>query len=214
MDFKDSIGIVGTAGRKEDGLKLSASSFIRMVEIAREEAIKHPAATLVSGGSAWADHVAIRLCLELKRRAAIFIPCPFSGSYADDGSRDFRSNPGGTLNYYHRLFSSRCGFDSLGEMQEAVSSGLAVAEAVPGGLFGRNAKVAEKSETLIAFTFGAGAEPKDGGTRDTWDRHSRLHQSRRRIHIDLELLGNPPKAAGRGRGGGGRRDGRGESHLG
>jgi hypothetical protein len=51
------------------------------------------------------------------------------------------------------------------------------------GFHQRNAVVAQ-SEVILAFTFGEGPEPKDGGTMDTWKKS----KSKKKIHIPCTPL--------------------------
>ena len=130
----------------------------------------------VSGGAAWADHVAVRLFLDKKvPHLRLFIPCQFEdGSFTDGpvalrtplpAANDSRFTPGKTLNYYHQQFSRTLSIHSLTEIQIAKHEG---AEILPcrGGFHGRNAMVA-KSDIILAMTFGDGHMVKEGGTADT-----------------------------------------------
>ncbi len=167
-----TLAIVGTAGRKDDAKKLSKKHFEAMCCIAEgllEQLAEsnYPISHLVSGGAAWADHVAVRLFLDKKApHLRLFLPATWEGNaYADTGERDPFKNPGGTANYYHKLFQSATLIHSLYEIQVAKQQG---AELIPvaKGFYARNALVA-KSDFLLACTFGNEHEVKDGGTADT-----------------------------------------------
>jgi hypothetical protein len=135
--------------------------------------------TLVSGGSAYADHVAVKLFLDKKvPHLRLFIPCEFeNGTFTDKivlrtplpAANDKQSTPGKTLNYYHHLFQRKTNINSLTEIQIAKCEG---AEILPcrGGFYGRNAMVA-KSDILLAMTFGEGNMVKESGTADTVRRY-------------------------------------------
>lgn len=131
----------------------------------------YPITHLVSGGAAWADHVAVKLFLEKKApHLRLFLPCEWdNGSFKDSGSDDWKVNPGRTINRYHKAFQLRTRINSLSEIQIAKGEG---AELIPvrGGFYGRNALVA-KSDFLLAMTFGKDREVKDGGTADTVKRY-------------------------------------------
>lgn len=179
-----TLSIIGTAGREDDIKKLSKSSYTAMCIVA-EGLIKQLAESnysithLVSGGSAWADHVAVRLFLDKKvPNLRLFIPCEFEdGMFIDKVSlrvplpavNDFSYTPGQSLNHYHNLFSRALSIHSLTEIQLAKIEG---AEILPcrGGFYGRNAMVA-KSDILLAMTFGNKNCVKDGGTADTVRRY-------------------------------------------
>ena len=63
-----SLSIIGTAGRGDDFARLDLAVYDRMADVARSAvrrlAGEGPLPTLVSGGAAWADHLAVRLALE------------------------------------------------------------------------------------------------------------------------------------------------------
>ena len=46
-----------------------------------------------------------------------------------------------------------------------------------GAMFNRNKKVAASAELVLAYTFGTGDQPADGGTKNTWDqcKGDRIH---------------------------------------
>lgn len=178
------VSITGTAGRKDDADKVNSALFDWMVEAAKYMIITHwkldPALViLVSGGAAFADHTAVRLFNQTPRGWGglhLHLPCKFEdGRHVEDG---FKS-PGQYANYLHRQFSARCKFDSLAEINQAVVNG-ALVDSSKDGFHARNTEVA-KSEYLIAFTFGIGSVPKDGGTSDTWNKCT----SPNKIHLSL-----------------------------
>lgn len=177
-----SLAIIGTAGRRGDGERLNVAVFDVMTDIAydviRETGITH----LVSGGAAWADHVAVRLVLEgviPAENLMIFLPSALNS----DGFASSRD--GNTSNYYHRKFSHTARIDSIAELNEVRRRGANLI-VNPAGFFARNAQVAASADVLLAFTFGEGpawtkqlsaattsareAGLKDGGTAHTFDR--------------------------------------------
>lgn len=167
-----TFAIVGTAGREEDEKRLSKKHFEAMCIVASElvdhfKSINYPITHLISGGAAWADHVAVHLFLEKKvEHLRLFLPCEFSyGSFHDNGEREKHKNPGGILNLYHKKFQNTTHINSLSQIQIAKHEG---AELLPcrGGFIGRNAMVA-KSDFILACTFGEGKLLKDGGTANT-----------------------------------------------
>lgn len=167
-----TFSIIGTAGRKEDENKLKRNHFEAMCLIASEllnqfKESNYPITHLVSGGAAWADHVAVKLFLDKKApHLRLYLPCEWdNGAFHDNHDQDYKKNPGGTANHYHKKFHNKTQINSLSQIQIAKNEG---AELLPcrGGFFGRNAMVA-KSDFLLAMTFGKGQEVKDGGTADT-----------------------------------------------
>jgi hypothetical protein len=139
---------------------------------------------LVSGGAAWADHLAVALYLSGKAgRLTLHLPAPFvQGRYSGP-----HGSAGDAANYYHRRFTYAVGFDSLHQVGTALAMvgvhHTAEPEA-PGyaAMFARNLKVAQ-ADTLIAYTFGPGAAPADGGTANTWSKARGA-----KVHISLPFL--------------------------
>ena len=167
-----TLAIIGTAGRKDDAKRLTTNHFKAMCLVAEGllEQINdsnYPITHLVSGGAAWADHVAVRLFLDKKVSGLrLFLPAAFEdGSYHDNGSKDAWENAGGTANHYHKLFQNSTGVNGLSDILIAKAHG---AELIPvlKGFHARNALVA-KSDFLLACTFGQERMVKEGGTADT-----------------------------------------------
>lgn len=166
-----TLSIIGTAFRKDDAKRCSKEIFQAMCVIASGlidqcKSINYPISTLISGGAAGADHVAVKLYLDNKvPHLRLFLPCAFEGgSYYDNGKVGF-DNPGGTCNYYHNKFQRITNINSLTELIIARSRGAEFIN-VEKGFHARNALVA-KSDFLLAVTFGKENEVKDGGTAHT-----------------------------------------------
>ena len=166
-----TLGICGTAGRKEDSKKLSSKHFDAMCIVAEGlleqiNTIGYPISCLISGGAAWADFVSVKLFLDHKvPRLKLFLPSEWQdGKFYDNGSREH--NDGGTCNYYHLQFQRATGINSLSQMQIAKHEGAEFV-VVNRGFFARNYLVAKHSDFLLAITFGKGAEIKAGGTSHT-----------------------------------------------
>jgi hypothetical protein len=198
---KVTVAIVGTAGRKEDGTKMSRILFDSVLGHARaiivdKFKLKISDVTLVSGGSSWIDHVAVRLWLdsilgseeEEYAGLQLFLPCSVSThqsklvfqSNSKYGS--WSNNPGAVLNGLHRDFNSKMGqgFNSFSDLFCAQSLG-AEFDSHYNGFHQRNIMVG-KSDYLIAYTWGESHHsPKDGGTFHTWKNSSSTHK----IHIPL-----------------------------
>lgn len=181
------IAIIGTAGRREDARKLGAHSYLQMVEVATRVAQKLANGgtwRAVSGGAAWADHLAVTLFLN-GTAAGLDLELPAqlgADGFADTGVRDFRSNPGGTSNHYHRAFSRVAGVDSIAELNTAASRPECKVS-VSAGFFARNSLVADV-DACVALTFGDRALLKDGGTADTM-RKFLARGIGRSVHVDL-----------------------------
>lgn len=121
---------------------------------------------LVSGGAAWADHVAPRVGLKLGLPVSIWLPA---------NERDLE-----VARYYHRMFSQVLGRDTFSE----VSEGTTIQKF--GGFKDRNSKVAGEADVYLACTFGRGKNVKHGGTADT----VRKMEARgvKGFHLDLNEL--------------------------
>lgn len=171
------IAIIGTAGRdKTKPMTLALWNW--MLDEARSHMPVH--AHVVSGGAAWADHLAVALFLEgSAHELTLHLPAPFRNGKFDGPS----SSSASAANYYHERFSNVIGVDSLAQIDavadmDPVHGSFEPAAYGYGGMFARNAKVAT-CERMLAFTFGPGSVPADGGTLDTWNkcRGNRIHVS-------------------------------------
>ena len=177
--MRRNIAIIGTAGRdKKFPMTLRHWDFMCQV-IANE--VK-PEDHLISGGAAWADHVAVwtyinGLCDDL----TLHLPAPieagiFAGGYGTSG---------GAARYYHERFSALLGHNTTREILEAIEGGAAFTEQPVAmgyaAMTNRNRLVAEQCDHMIAFTFGAGSVPADGGTQITWNMAAHAE----RVHVSL-----------------------------
>lgn len=175
-----TIAIIGTAGRdKTKPMTLELWKWMLRDVYARVPKGAH----VVSGGAAWADHLAVILHLFNHAELTLHLPAPFyDGRFVETGYK----SAGATANYYHRLFGQVIGRDTLDQIRATFQTAHWVTEepASPGigGMFARNAKVAQADE-LIAYTFGEGDVPADGGTKDTWDKCRG-----KKTHVSLPLL--------------------------
>lgn len=134
---------------------------------------------LVSGGAAWADHLAVAMYMSgAVDNLTLHLPAPFDGTKFIGPEKSAAS----AANYYHQKFSRILGVNTLNEIAQVIAGGASVTyEPIAhgyGGLFTRNKKVA-KADGMVAYTFGIGDVPADGGTKDTWDqcRGNRVHVS-------------------------------------
>lgn len=197
-----SLAIIGTAGRKEDAIKLAANAeyyYTRMLDCARHVAKLVGVDTLVSGGAAWSDFCAITLFLEdpLKYRLLLELPerldvsSEHKRAYRDTGEVDWRTNPGGTSNHFLRAFSKQChtfkGPFFPWTAYEDVSRNPGVVITVTKGFKERNLEVA-KADHCLAMTFGKGATLKDGGTAHTMSAFLARDGHGQAFHLDLNTL--------------------------
>jgi hypothetical protein len=132
---------------------------------------------LVSGGAAWADHVAVSLFLmDRAPKLTVYMPCQFrEGLFQGNKDAD-------TATYYHKLFSEKVGKDTRQGIERARSQGAEIVENL-GGFFARNRQVAD-CDVMVAMTWGDGDTPKDGGTANTW----KSSLAAQKFHIPLALI--------------------------
>jgi hypothetical protein len=197
------LAIIGTAGRGTDAHKLSRQLYDAMYRRTLDAMKEWGDRDLVSGGAAWADHLAVRAFLKGEAETLrLFLPARFAGGRYLGPPADAAR----TANHYHDEFSRALGIDTLSEIEEAVRRG-AVVSSHP-GFKTRNLEVAAAASHVLAFTFGAGREPavaveadeafgsafdaglKDGGTAHTWAQAWRADA---KLHVDLGWLSVAPE---------------------
>lgn len=186
------IGIIGTAGRdRARAVQMDQALYFAMFADAQERITaiaKGLPIRLISGGAAWADHLAVNLFLKGHAgQLALHFPAPFLPDIPAYAETTGKYDPGRTSNYYHGLFSQAIEHDSLADIRDALEQG-AESTTSP-GFHARNRIVAARSEWLLAWTWGSGREPADGGTLHTW-RASRIPYTHR-SHIPLDSLARP-----------------------
>ncbi|TAL65811.1 MAG: hypothetical protein EPN79_11715 [Burkholderiaceae bacterium] len=183
-----TLAVIGTAGRDKTKImdrSLWNAMFEDFIDRVRSDD------TLVSGGAAWADHLAVQAFLILRCQGIrLYLPAPLVKT--EKGWRFQELGPrssGGAANYYHERFSAALRQDTRAQIAEAAKYGAVInAEPASAGfkaMFARNRKVANACNAILAYTFNSGDEPADGGTLDTW----RQVQSTDRVHVDLGALG-------------------------
>lgn len=184
------VAIIGSAGRRTDGAKLNWNTYIKMYLCVRNKYIrlfrKNQKITAVSGGAAWADHIAISLYLANEvDELELHFPCRFDMEncrFHDEG--DFkikRQSSGNVANYYHKLFSNKIKGNTLFGIKKAIIKGATFT--VSQGFRNRNKKVAT-SNYMIALTFSEGNRPNGGGTAHTWNSSGSITK----IHIPIGTL--------------------------
>jgi hypothetical protein len=145
---------------------------------------------LVSGGAAWADHVAVKLFIDSMCQdqsfsgLTIYLPCAMDekkGMAIDNGSGKWYENPGRTMNQYHLQMQKKTGRNSL---QEILITHELGAKLIVGKGFHQRNKFVAQSDYVLAFTFGIGDAVKDGGTKDTWDQAKTVNKR----HVSLSLF--------------------------
>ncbi len=204
MDSAPTLAIIGTAGRQDDAAKLAElgacfyqAMLSKVVEASDDWKVMHG----VSGGAAYADHLAVSAYLDGRLTSlTLYVPAEFTmKGFTPNPQVQF--NPGATLNRYHQAFSRVVGFDSIAQLQMAIDKGAKIV--VQPGFKNRNLLVARDATHLIAFTFGDDAPPvdltpdmdgfgssdaaglKDGGTAHTFREAYRCVVKR---HVSLAWL--------------------------
>lgn len=179
----DRIAIIGTAGRdKTKPMTLALWGW--MCKDALERIPK--GAHLVSGGAAWADHLAVNLFLNGHASAlTLHLPAPLDDSACFVGPH---SSAASAANYYHDRFSNVIGLDTRWELLQATQMAQCHGGEEPaapgyGAMFARNRKVAADATHMLAYTFADGDVPADGGTKHTWDMFTGT-----KTHISLPIL--------------------------
>lgn len=166
-----TLAIIGTAGRKEDSTKLTAEHWKRMCEAGRKVYELEDCDSLVSGGAAWADHVAAVIGYNLIIQTTIWLP---------KKEQDIE-----TAEYYHKKFSQVLGYDTWQELKQCDTL-VDFTFKNFGGFKDRNTKVADQADIFLAMTFGEGKKVKDGGTLDTVTKMQK--RGINGYHLDLNSL--------------------------
>jgi hypothetical protein len=187
-----NIAVIGTAGRNQDGIKIGKKKYVIALALLKKQFDDLKECTLVSGGAAVADHCAVVTYL-FKGCAGLILhlPCEWDRErkqFFDTGERDWRTNPGGTSNKYHRDFSRILGVPenySLNQIDQTIDKGAVIN--CGGGFFERNSEVAKDADRLFAMTFGKEGRVADGGTRDTFEKYIKLGK-KDAFHLDLNTM--------------------------
>ena len=209
------VAIIGTAGRDKSlatQALLNRYLWEALFVDAKNRLPGH--AHLISGGAAWADHLAVRLFGEYEHASLMLhLPAPFD---ADDEQffEGGHGTSGGAANWYHRAFSEKAEINSFAQLADVIGMDACYVthEPVASGYAAmgrRNQRIADslmavspdrdtESRTvrhLFAYTFGRSTSPDRGGTRDTWDKvidaasRSGLKVYVNHVSIPLTVLG-------------------------
>jgi len=181
------VGVIGSAGRKEDAIKMTQQVYQWMYRDASYRIVKffqdsqHNKLHFHSGGAAWSDHLIVSLLKSgIGDGATLHLPTRFHTQYAQ-----YTDNPTGqAANYYHKQFTEKLGQDTLVGLAHFLLDPR-VKNIVYRGFFKRNLGIAKASELLLAYTWAPGTRPKvKSGTAHTWD-HSTAST---KTHIPLDKL--------------------------
>lgn len=176
------IGIVGSSGN--NGKKINFSMYHRMTRLALYNIKKlsnEQPVTLVSGGAALSDHIAVDLYLEgLVNHLILYFPCDWNEKkcqFSEVTTKTSRGDVAKLANRLHSSFSLHVGNkNSLKDIQMAIDKGAQVI--VGDGFLGRNAILAQNVDAMIAFTFDKKMTP---GTQYVWNECKLESESK--IHL-------------------------------
>jgi hypothetical protein len=193
----NAIAIIGTSGRDHDIPKLSNHSFLDMCTKTEAllESMFNISETMgqsicfVSGGAAWADHVAIHMYKKYPNsQLRLHLPASF------DTSRKEYINIKGTCgplsNFLHNRFSEISQLHSLVELADAIlDTDRVKTKYYADGFYARNVAIATSCNTLIAITLSKSKDepPPTGGTRMTWNRAKTSPLGPKLFHIQMTM---------------------------
>lgn len=178
------LAVIGTAGRDKD--KPLTKEIWQDMKADLSNRVQ-PNDTLVSGGAAWADHLAVAMFLEGKVAGLVLhLPAPLLMKRGA-GFEGPASSAASAANYYHGIFAKAIGEDTVMQIYDAIDKGAKITSQPIatgyGAMFARNKLVAEDSDSVVAYTFGDGDTPADGGTKNTWDQITG-----QRTHVPIQNL--------------------------
>lgn len=189
------IAIIGTAGRGNDADHLNLSAWSRMNDKARDAINGLKLTTLdltvelVSGGAAWADHIAVDLFNNSEVAGLhLFLPSELDNTSKQFAVKPALYDPGAISNKYHARFSKAIlRSNTIEDIFTAREKGAQIT--IRSGFKPRNTLVAEEAGAIIALTFGSGNVLKDGGTADTIRKYVNYRKQKKLpvigYHVDL-----------------------------
>lgn len=193
------LGIIGTAGRKQAHRFMTAENYNLMLKESEKIISKFGFKTVVSGGAAFSDHIAVSLFNNnIVDNLILMLPDGF-----DMDSQEYKiGHYGNIANDLHQEFNRQCKINSLQEICKAIENGAIIPDKVESspGFLTRNSWIAETCTHLLAFTSGKALNQtvseigyntniqdnviKDNGTKDTWRKASQKY----RIVISIDCL--------------------------
>jgi hypothetical protein len=127
-----NIAIIGSAGRGYDQFLVNKTAFLTAIEnvfniVEVRWKLDWNDITLVSGGSAFADHIAVKLYLVLKEeypklKLKLHLPCEWStlSQSFEEPKCEPSTKTASALNVLHRKFSLSCELKSLNDIQKVI----------------------------------------------------------------------------------------------
>ena len=180
------LAVVGSAGRGDDARLINGELYAQMAAALKQVMVQvGPVSHLVSGGAAFADHLAVGFFLrDLVPGLSLHLPAFYSRS-ARQYVEPYAKSSGSISNYWHREFSRKCGGNSLNSISEALSKQGASHKTYMGFDL-RNTGIAEEADAIVAFTFGVNASVKHGGSWDTMKQA--MARSIPTFHVTLKTM--------------------------
>lgn len=180
---RTSIAVIGFSGRRVAGQLLTRELYDSMVgRIERYVTdllrLDWQNVRLVSGGAAWADHIAVTLfAAHPEAQLVLYMPCSFDVEHA-------RFSMNG-VNVLHKDFTDAVGFSSLQQLSDAQARG-ATFDTSSAGFLERNVLVAAAADHLVALTWSRGDQPEArSGTLHTWNRFKRMNKKHNPVHMPM-----------------------------
>ena len=122
------VGVIGSAGRGADQGFVTADNFSKMVDatlvMISEKFAQDEQICLVSGGAAFADHVAVALWNKFHaesenkniKKLVLFLPSPWNHDAQNPQFEALNHSDGRIANFYHAQFSKSTGIQSLHDL--------------------------------------------------------------------------------------------------
>ena len=178
------LAIIGVSGRNQIDKKKLCAEHMNWMKCCVRQYIndilkkKTNEIILVSGGSAWVDHVAVQLFLTGEFGGLeLYLPSEFDIKL----KKYVNTHEGITLNSLHAECQEKTGINVFVELARAINNETTKVT-IQKGFLTRNTLIAKNCDHLIAFTFNSNA--LTGGTFDTWKKTA--HQNK--IIFDLNDL--------------------------
>ena len=197
----NNLGIIGTALRGKDtefDTLCTKDTYLKMLSLARTKVKELNITTLVSGGAAFSDHIAVDLfydyiCKSVNKgelKLLIYYPTKLF---------DNTSKIGKSLIYYHKYFSNLVfGYEyesikDIGYLVDNYPNQVKLEEEPIStnyeGFFNRNTKIANNSDYLLVFSyFDEKGNCLTNGTKDTITKFLRKNSEDKIIKVDLRNL--------------------------
>jgi hypothetical protein len=180
------LAIIGLSGRNPSDAKILDNKHLEWaqmnVQLYIDEVlnIDKNKIILVSGGSAWMDHVAIQLFIQGGYGGLeLYLPSEFNVK-----SKKYKNtHEGRKLNELHSACQNKTGLSIFEELTYANQKNTNIKIVIKRGFIQRNTLIAKNCDHLLSFTFDKN-QPSGGGTLDTWNKV--LHENK--LHISLNNI--------------------------